>query len=86
MIGYAKTVEHLRIPASPSTAGMGDFLQCQLCKYSAAEFDSWLQSRTTEDLVEGVAETICMRYVIEDQEVCFGAVHEMGDIIVPVLA
>lgn len=68
-----------------SSTPVGNYIQCQLCKISAAEFDSWLSSRSTEDLLEGVAAKICERYVIQDQTVCNGAVHEMGDIIVDAL-
>jgi len=87
--GFASAFEHVRIPQyrlKQEGQSVGDWVQCQLCKVSAAEFDSWLESKSAEELLEGAAEKICMNYVLEDKTVCHGAVTEMGDIILPVLA
>lgn len=67
-------------------SGVGDFLQCQLCKISASSFSVFLEQRSTVEQLEAVAEIICNKYVIPDKTVCTGAVTRMGDIIVPVLA
>jgi hypothetical protein len=53
---------------------------------SVSAFDLFLTKRSTEDYLEGIAEIICGKFVTPDQTVCHGAVTEMGDIIVPVLA
>ena len=60
-------------------------MQCQLCKISVAGFDAYLNEKSTEELIESVAETICMDHVIDDINVCKGAINEMEDIIIPVL-
>jgi sphingomyelin phosphodiesterase len=70
----------------PANTNVKDFLKCQLCKVSVAEFDAWFEGRSTEDMLEGIAEKICLRYVVDLQKVCQGAVKEMGDIIIPVLS
>ena len=60
-------------------------MQCQLCKISVAGFDAYLNEKSTEELIESVAETICMDHVVDDINVCKGAIKEMEDIIIPVL-
>lgn len=51
-----------------------------------AGFDTYFKSRSTTDMIETVADTICADYVMTtNSTVCHGAVKEMGDIIVPVL-
>lgn len=57
-----------------------------MCKISVSAFDIYLNTRSTIDMLENVAAMICGEYVTPDQTVCHGAVTEMGDIIVPVLA
>ena len=49
-------------------------------------FDSIFNSRKTEDILENAAVLLCSKYIATNDTVCYGAVHEMGDIIVPVLA
>jgi hypothetical protein len=49
-------------------------------------FDYFFTKNGTVDLLERVAETICADYVVSNSTVCHGAVKEMGDIILPVLA
>lgn len=52
------------------------------------KFDDFFTSRKTEDILEKVAVTVCSDYIplITNNSVCYGAVHEMGDIILPVIA
>lgn len=49
-------------------------------------FDAYFTKNSTIDMLEAVADTICGDYVVTNDTVCHGAVKEMGDIILPVLA
>ncbi len=65
LASLAASYEYARIPADNSTTyGFGGPAQCLFCEVAANEFDVWLTNRTNEDLLEGVAEMICMKYVI----------------------
>ena len=60
--------------------------KCSLCKSGVSELDKLFTSQNATQAIEELAVMICAKYVVENSTVCSGAVKEMGDIILPVLA
>ena len=56
-------------------------ITCAICHASVASFDFVLSINFVRNTIENIISLICSHYM--EYEVCSGAVHEMGDILVP---
>jgi len=61
-------------------------LTCSTCRLGLKTIDNVLTSESGINRLEAFAVGVCLNYVTTIEEVCNGAVKEMGDILLPVLA
>lgn len=71
---------------SKATKAGDSFLACEACKASVFALDSSIKTKTITKALEQFAVLVCHSVEAQNTTVCPGAVQEMGDIIVPVLA
>ena len=62
------------------------FLECNACKAGIYALDTAIKTKVVTQALEEFAILICNQMMTANNTVCPGAVTEMGDIIVPVLA
>jgi hypothetical protein len=62
------------------------FAQCKLCRTAFSTIDDVVRKETVTNAILKVAELICNQVESANNTVCPGAVTEMGDIMIPVLA
>jgi len=71
---------------SKATKAGDSFLACEACKASVYALDTSIRTKTITKALEQFAVLVCDTIEAQNTTVCPGAVTEMGDIIVPVLA
>lgn len=80
LFSYAYTKENIL------KSSVGDWLQCQTCKASVMALDGGMRTKVVTKSLEEFGVLVCNQIETANNTVCPGAVGEMGDIIVPVLA
>lgn len=81
----SKTTEYLKekLAQDPFEA---NFKQCMMCKTAFSTIDDVVRTETVTNAIEAFAVLVCNQIESANTTVCPGAVKEMGDIMIPVLA
>lgn len=71
---------------SPLGNSIGGWIECQTCQLTVSGIDTSMKTQVVTKALEEFGMLVCNQIETQNNTVCPGAVTEMGDIIVPVLA